>query len=97
MVAHLRCYQPKVAVSDDRAIVVEILAVVPGSVAALGVVATYHHHVVILGIGGNPVACSADLCVAVLRRGRRVVYHDIVNEPILNNNSRSLIRGARTP
>ena len=61
---------------------IEVLAVIPGSVAALVAVAMDDHHLVILGVAGCPVARSADLRVAALRRGRRIVYHHIVDEPV---------------
>lgn len=84
---HLRCYQPKVAISDDGTVVIEIFAIVTGSVSALILVPMNDHHFLVLGIACDSIARSLDLWVAILRRGRWIVYHHIVNEPVFSNSS----------
>ena len=67
---HLRCYQPKVTIGYNGTVVIEIFAIVPGSMSALVVVPMNDHHFLVLGIAGDSVARSLDLRVAILRRGR---------------------------
>lgn len=75
--------QAKIAIGYDGAIVIEVVALVAGRVTTLVVVPVYHHHFLVLGINGDPVAGSLDLHVAGLRRGRGIVYGYIVNERVI--------------
>lgn len=67
---------------------IEILAIVPGGMAALVIVSMNHHHILVLGVASDFVARSTDIRVATLRRCRRIVYRDIVNEPVYPNKKR---------
>lgn len=78
---HLRRYQPKIAVSYNRAVMIQLFAVIGGGVSALIVVPVYDDYFFVFGVAGDDVAGSADLSVASLRGCRRVIDHHIMHEP----------------